>query len=191
MFRLLILCLLSFGLVSGPALAARKAHAIARLVSREGKPVGTVDFATVTRGVLLTFDLHDLPPGPHAIHLHTSGNCDAKSAFTAAGPILTLIPGKQHGFLAEGGPEAGDLPNQFAGADGRLHASTLTSAFSLGNGKRSIFDRDGVAVIVDARGDDYRTQPLGNAGDRIACGVVMRTVGPAARKKPGALSQKH
>ena len=191
MFRLLILCLLSFGLVSGPALAARKAHAIARLVSREGKAVGTVDFATVTRGVLITFDLHDLAPGPHAIHLHTSGNCDTKSAFTAAGPILTLIPGKQHGFLAEGGPEAGDLPNQFAGADGRLHASTLTSAFSLGNGKRSIFDRDGVAVIVDARGDDYRTQPLGNAGDRIACGVVMRTVGPAARKKPGALSQKH
>ncbi len=59
------------GLVS-PAHAARKAHAIARLVSREGKPVGTVDFATVTRGVLITFDLHDLPPGPHAIHLqHT------------------------------------------------------------------------------------------------------------------------
>ncbi|HZQ40359.1 MAG TPA: superoxide dismutase family protein [Rhizomicrobium sp.] len=186
MFRPLILCVLALGLVSEPAMAARKAHAIARLVGRESKPVGMVDFATVTRGVLITFDLHDLPPGPHGIHLHTSGNCDAKSAFTAAGPILTLIPGKQHGFLAEGGPEAGDLPNQFAGADGRLHASTLTSAFSLGNGKRSIFDRDGVAVIVDARGDDYRTQPLGNAGDRIACGVVIRTVGPATRRKPGA-----
>ena len=191
MFRLLILCLLALGLVSPPALAARKAHAVARLVSREGKPMGTVDFATVTRGVLVTFDLHDLTPGPHAIHLHTSGNCDAKTGFTAAGPILTLTPGKQHGYLAEGGPEAGDLPNQFAGADGRLHASTLTSAFSLGNGKRSIFDRDGVAVIVDARGDDYRTQPLGNAGDRIACGVVIRTVGPAPRRKPGAQPPKH
>jgi len=150
-----------------------------------------VDFATVTRGVLVTFDLHDLTPGPHAIHLHTSGNCDAKTGFTAAGPILTLIPGKQHGYLAEGGPEAGDLPNQFAGTDGRLHASTLTSTFSLGNGKRSIFDRDGVTVIVDARGDDYRTQPLGNAGDRIACGVVIRTVGPAPRRKPGAQPPKH
>ena len=79
---------MTLGLVS-PALAARKAHAIARLVSREGKPVGTVDFATVTRGILVTFDLHDLPPGPHAIHLHTSGNCDAKTGFTAAEPILT------------------------------------------------------------------------------------------------------
>ena len=171
LLAVLLLCL--------PAQAAQKAHAIARLTNLEGKPVGAAEFAALNHGVLITFDLHDLSPGAHAIHLHTSGNCDAKSGFTAAGPILTLIPGKQHGYLAEGGPEAGDLPNQFAGADGHLHASVLTSGFGLGNGKRSIFDRDGVAIIVDARGDDYRTQPLGNAGTRIACGVVMRTVAPA------------
>jgi len=167
-----------------PAQAAQKARAVARLTGLDGKPVGSAEFAALNHGVLITFDLHDLPPGAHAIHLHTSGNCDAKSGFTAAGPILTLAPGKLHGFLAQGGPEAGDLPNQFAGADGRLHASVVTNAFSLGNGKKSIFDRDGVALIVDARGDDYRTQPLGNAGDRIACGVVRRTVGPAARMWP-------
>jgi Cu-Zn family superoxide dismutase len=167
------------------AQAAQKAHAIAHLKDRDGKPVGMVDFAAVNRGVLVTFDLHDLAPGAHGIHLHTSGNCDAKSGFTAAGPILTLVPGKQHGYLAEGVPEAGDLPNQFAGADGHLHASVVANGFGLGNGKRSIFDHDGVAIIVDARADDYRTQPLGNAGDRIACGVVMRTAGPKARhKKP-------
>lgn len=181
--RLPILCVVALCLASAPALAARKAHAVARLVNRDGKPAGTIDFATVNRGVLITFDLQGLAPGAHAIHLHTAGNCDAKTGFTAAGPILTLIPGKQHGYLAEGGPMAGDLPTQFAGADGRLKASTLTSAFSLGNGKRSLFDRDGVSVIVKARGDDYRTQPLGNAGDRIACGVVIRTVGPAPRPK--------
>jgi Cu-Zn family superoxide dismutase len=177
---LLVLGLLALGLAT-PAAAASKAHAIARLVNLAGKPAGTADFATVNRGVLITFDLTGLPPGPHAIHLHATGNCDAKSGFTKAGPILTLVPGKQHGFLADGGPMAGDLPNQFAGADGRLHASVLTNAFGLGNGKRSIFDRDGVSIIVDARGDDYRTQPLGNAGDRIACGVVIRTRGPAPR----------
>jgi Cu-Zn family superoxide dismutase len=183
-FRCILMALAVLAVV-GPARAAPKAHAIARLKALDGKPVGTADFATVNRGVLITFDLHDLAPGAHAIHLHTSGNCDAKSAFTAAGPILTLIPGKQHGYLAEGGPEAGDLPNQFAGADGKLHASVITTGFGLGNGKRSIFDRDGVAIIVDARGDDYRTQPLGNAGERIACGVVIRTAGPKARhKKP-------
>jgi len=167
---------------STPATAALKAKAIARLASLEGKPIGTVDFAALGHGVLITFDLHDLPPGAHGIHLHTSANCDAKSGFTAAGPILSLAPGKKHGYLAEGGPETGDLPNQFAGADGHLHASVVTTSFSLGNGKKSIFDRDGVSVIVDQRGDDYRTQPLGNAGNRIACGVVIRTRAPAVWK---------
>jgi Cu-Zn family superoxide dismutase len=166
-----------------PALAAAKAHAVARLVGPEGKALGNVEFSAVNHGVLIVLDLRDLPPGAHGIHLHVSGNCDAKSGFTKAGPILSLTPGKLHGMLAEGGPLTGDLPNQFAGADGRLHASVVTNGFTLGNGKKSIFDRDGVSLIVDERADDYRTQPLGNAGARIACGVVMRTVGPASRKR--------
>jgi superoxide dismutase, Cu-Zn family len=181
MTRHFVLSLLALLLLCPPAGAAQKARAVARLASLQGKPLGTVEFSALSHGVLITFDLHDLTPGAHGIHLHTSGNCDAKTGFTASGPILSLAAGKQHGYLAEGGPRTGDLPNQFAGADGRLHASVVTNSFSLGNGKRSIFDRDGVAVIVDARGDDYRTQPLGNAGDRIACGVITRTVGPAPR----------
>ena len=180
--RLLAGWLLPVLLVSAlPAQAALKAKAVAKLSGLDGKPRGTATFEALNRGVLITFDLFDLPPGPHGIHLHTSGNCNAKIGFTAAGPILSLAPGKRHGYLAEDGPMAGDLPNQFAGADGRLRASVETGSFSLGNGKRSIFDRDGVALIVDARADDYRTQPLGNAGDRIACGVVVRVRGPAPR----------
>jgi len=184
MTRLTSLLLGTLLLLCIPADAAQKAKAIARLAGLDGKPRGSVAFEALNHGVLITFDLHDLPPGAHAIHLHTSGNCNAKTGFTAAGPILTLVPGKRHGYLAEGGPVAGDLPNQFAGADGRLHASVETGSFSLGNGKKSIFDRDGVALIVDARADDYRTQPLGNAGNRIACGVVVRTRGPAVWKGP-------
>jgi Cu-Zn family superoxide dismutase len=182
-----LLPLLLSGLVLGApasALAAQKAHAVAHLSDRQGKPVGSADFRAMKRGLLIEFDLHDLPPGAHAIHIHTSGNCDAKTAFTSAGPIVSLQPGKTHGYLSDTGPLSGDLPNQFASADGRLHASILTGAFSLGNGKRSLFDRDGAALIVDARGDDYRTQPLGNAGDRIACGVIIRTIGPAKRRRP-------
>jgi Cu-Zn family superoxide dismutase len=166
-----------------PALAAAKAHAVARLAGLDGKALGSADFSAVNHGVLIVFDLHDLPPGPHGIHLHVSGDCDAKSGFTRAGPILSLMPGKLHGMLAQGGSMTGDLPNQFAGADGHLHASVETNAFTLGNGKKSIFDHDGVSLILDERADDYRTQPLGNAGARIACGVVMRTVGPASRKR--------
>ena len=130
MTRVFTVSLLALALLGVPAGAAQKARAIARLASLEGKPLGTVEFSAVNRGVLITFDLHDLAPGAHGIHLHTSGNCDPKTGFTAAGPILTLIPGKQHGYLAEGGPEAGDLPTQFAGEDGKLHASVLTSAFT-------------------------------------------------------------
>ncbi len=166
-----------------PALAAAKAHAVARLAGLDGKALGGADFSAVYHGVLIVLDLHDLPPGPHGVHLHVSGNCDAKSGFTKAGPILSLTPGKLHGYLAEGGPMTGDPPNQFAGTDARLHASMVTNAFTLGNGKKSIFDRDGISLILDERADDYRTQPLGNAGARVACGVVMRTIGPASRKR--------
>jgi Cu-Zn family superoxide dismutase len=179
-FPMLSLAALVFALSAAPASA--KPRAIAHLKGLDGKPMGTVTFLTVNRGVLVEFDLTGLPPGPHGIHLHVSGNCDPKTGFTSAGPILSLGPvTRKHGFLAEGGPLAGDLPNQFAGADGHLHAATLTNGFGLGNGKRSIFDRDGVAVIVDQRGDDYRSQPMGEAGSRIACGVVIRTQGPLPR----------
>lgn len=169
--------------LSFPAMpASAKPRAIAHLKMLDGKPAGTVIFSAVNRGVLVEFDLTGLPPGPHGIHLHVAGNCDPKTGFTSAGPILGLGPvQRKHGFLAEGGPLAGDLPNQFAGADGHLHAQTLINSFALGNGKRSIFDRDGVAIIVDQRGDDYRSQPMGESGARIACGVIVRTQGPLPR----------
>lgn len=177
---LLALVAMTLPLLAAPASA--KPRAVAHLKTLDGKPAGTVTFATVNRGVLVEFDLAGLPPGPHGIHLHVSGNCDPKTGFTSAGPILGLGPViRKHGLLAEGGPLAGDLPNQFASADGHLHAATLTSGFGLGNGKRSIFDRDGVAIIVDQRGDDYRSQPMGESGARIACGVIVRTQGPLPR----------
>lgn len=171
---------------AAPFQVAPRAHAVAKIKGLDGKLLGTADFSAINNGVLIVLDLQGLPPGPHGVHLHASGNCDAKSGFTKAGPILTLDPKRRHGYLAKGGPLAGDLPNQFAHSDGRLKASMVTTAFTLGNGKRSIFDRDGVAIILNKRGDDYRTQPLGNAGDRIACGVVVRTVHPAARRRTAA-----
>jgi superoxide dismutase, Cu-Zn family len=167
-------------LAAAPAWA--RPHAVAHLKDLDGKAVGIATFSTVARGVLIEFDLNGLPPGPHGMHLHGAGNCDAKTGFTSAGPVLQVgAVIRKHGYLADGGPEGGDLPNQFAGVDGRLHASVIANGFALGNGKRSIFDHDGVALIVDQRGDDYRTQPLGNAGARIACGVVVRTEGPLPR----------
>ena len=182
---------LCLSLLAGPSLAApaRKARAVAKMSGLDGTALGTVDFAQTGHGVLITFDLHGLRPGAHAIHVHTSGNCDAKVKFTSAGPHFSPEPTKNHGFLTKGGPHPGDLPNQFADAQGNLHASTITNMFSLGNGKKSIFDRDGASIIVHAKADDYVSQPAGNSGDRVACGVIVRTVGPAARK--GAKRNAH
>jgi Cu-Zn family superoxide dismutase len=162
--------------------AATKARAIAKLTGVDGTPAGTATFVATSHGVLIQFDLKGLTPGAHAIHIHTSGNCDTKVAFNSAGPHFSPEPNKMHGYLAEHGAHAGDLPNQFAAADGTLHASVISNAFSLGNGKKSIFDRDGASIVVHAKADDYVSQPAGNAGDRVACGVIIRTVGPGTRK---------
>jgi superoxide dismutase, Cu-Zn family len=180
----IIAAALCLSLMAGPSLAAsaRKAHAIAKMGGLDGATLGTVDFAQTNHGVLITFDLHGLSPGAHAIHVHTSGNCDAKVKFTSAGPHFSPEPTKNHGFLVKGGPHPGDLPNQFADAQGNLHAATITNMFSLGNGKKSIFDRDGAAIVVHAKAEDYVSQPAGNSGDRVACGVIVRTVGPASHK---------
>ncbi|HEY4941479.1 MAG TPA: superoxide dismutase family protein [Rhizomicrobium sp.] len=170
-------------ILSPPALAAAsKARAIAKLVGSDGAPAGTATFTATSHGVLIQFDLKGLSPGAHAIHIHTSGNCDPKVAFTSAGPHFSPEPNRMHGYLSPHGVHAGDLPNQFAASDGTLHASVISNAFSLGNGKKSIFDRDGASIVVHARADDYVSQPAGNAGDRVACGVIMRTVGPGTRK---------
>jgi Cu-Zn family superoxide dismutase len=172
---------LTFAL-SGPAHpATSKARAVARMIDLNGQPVGTVSFAATSHGVLMQFELKGLSPGAHAIHIHTSGNCDPKTQFTTAGPHFSPEP-KMHGYLAEHGIHAGDLPNQFAANDGVLRATEISNAFSLGNGKKSIFDKDGAAIIVHAKADDYFSQPAGDSGDRVACGVIVRTAAPGSRR---------
>jgi len=170
--------------VEGAEAAASKARAVANLKSMSGEGAGTIAFAATSHGVLIQYDPKGLSTGAHAIHIHTSGNCDPKVGFTSAGPDLTFDATKMHGYFAQHGPHAGDLPNEFAAADGTLKASVIWNGFSLGNGKKSIFDRDGASIIVNARGDDYVSQPSGNSGDRVACGVIMRTVGPSSRNGP-------
>jgi Cu-Zn family superoxide dismutase len=177
------LCISTLTASASPGYAASsKAHAIANLVARDGRPIGTADFSATPHGVLIELNLRGLPPGAHSIQIHTSGNCDRKVAFTSAGPDLSSGPDRLHGLLAPHGGREGDLPNEFAASDGTLHASVITNSISLGNGKKTIFDADGASIIVHAKADDYITQPSGNSGDRIACGVIVRTVGPSTRK---------
>lgn len=170
-----------------PADAVSQAHA--KLIALSGKQIGQATFVQTSHGVLIEITARGLPPGAHAVMIHTTASCDPKTRFTSAGPDLSFEPGKPHGYLAKGGPRAGDLPNQFAAADGALRASMITNAFSLGNGRKSVFDRDGASLIVHAMADDYSGQPDGNSGARLACGTIIRTVGPGVRK--GASRRAH
>lgn len=163
-----------------------KAHAAAKLIGLDGNELGSAELSQTGRGVLIALDLHGTPPGAHGVHIHAVGACDPKTHFASAGPHLSLDPQilapRAHGYFAKGGPDDGDLPNQFAASDGTLRASTITNAFTLGNGGKSIFDRDGASIVIDARPDDYSSQPAGNSGEPIVCGVIVRTVVPGAHK---------
>lgn len=196
MHRLAIasLCLVaSMVCVVETSAAAQKARATASIVGLDGKPRGQVNFRATGGGVLIEIFLKGLPPGVHALAIHASGKCDAKNKFASAGPHFSSDPKKQHGYMAKGGSHAGDLPNQVAASDGSLRASIITRQFSLGTGKKSIFDNDGAAFVVHVRGDDYMSQPAGNSGDRLACGVIKRIGAPPARRtatKPGTVRHK-
>ena len=157
--------------------------ASARIIDTAGHPAGEANLKAAPHGVLIEIAVKGLVPGPHAVLLHAKGACDPGNAFASAGPVFDFAQPRPHGYFARGGPKPGDLPVQFAGPDGTLHAAIYTTAFALGDGKRSIFDADGVSIIVHAASDDYQTQPDGRAGARLACGTILRA--------PGAKKQKH
>lgn len=142
----------------------------ARLTFANGLPAGTATLWSDASGLRIAVAAVGMTAGAHGFHLHTTGKCEAPG-FTSAGGHLN--PGnRKHGALAPGGAHLGDLPNLQIGANG---SGTATEAIAGGTGALgAIFDADGTAVVVHAAADDYRTDPTGNAGDRIACGVLKR-----------------
>lgn len=164
------------------AAAAAGPTASARMIDTAGRPAGEAHFRAAPHGVLIELRVAGLSPGPHAVLIHTNGACDPKTGFASAGPVLDFELGRPHGYFAKGGPKPGDLPVQFAATDGTLHASFYSTAISLGDGRRSIFGRDGVSLIVHAASDDYVTQPDGRAGARLACGTIIRAAQSRKRK---------
>ena len=144
--------------------------ASAALKGVDGADAGTVTFTEGSAGVLLKFAIKGLPPGPHAAHIVEKGVCEAD--FSSAGGIHNPL-GAKHGLLAEEGPMAGDLPNIYAAADGTLQAELLSPAISLNTeADDGLFDADGAAIVILENADDYQTEPDGDAGKRIACGVI-------------------
>lgn len=154
---------------SGATAAAGATTAAAAMKDSAGHDLGTLTLADTTGGILVTGTLHGLPPGEHAIHVHTVGQCQAP--FTSAGGHWNPT-GRQHGSQNPNGPHFGDLPNITVGKDSSVTVHAVTPGGTLRGGANALLDGDGAAVVVHASADDHRTDPAGNAGARIACGVA-------------------
>jgi Cu-Zn family superoxide dismutase len=148
------------------------AGATAELKDREGQTIGQAKLTETPHGVLISLNLDRAPAGERAFHIHQVGRCDPPT-FESAGGHLNPT-GAQHGFLQAKGPHAGDMPNVHVPKDGRLTVETLARGVTLQGGKNSLLDADGSALVMHAKPDDYRTDPAGAAGDRIACGLIQK-----------------
>jgi superoxide dismutase, Cu-Zn family len=146
---------------------------LAELRNASGQPVGTARFTQAGNVVRILVETTALPPGAHAVHVHAVGKCDPPD-FTSAGPHFNPT-GKQHGALNPAGSHAGDLPNLTVAPDGNGRMETTTEQLTLGSGPTTVWDADGSALIIHASPDDFKTDPTGNAGARIACGVLVKT----------------
>lgn len=165
-----LLCLSAVGAALALPAQAQSQTARATLKDAQGKEVGAVELVQVTSGVLLRMALKGAPAGERAFHIHAVGKCEAP--FTSAGPHFNPA-GHKHGLEAKEGSHAGDMPNLHIPASGDLVIEIANPMVTLAKGQpNSLFDADGSAIVIHAGKDDYKSDPAGNAGDRIICGVI-------------------
>jgi Cu-Zn family superoxide dismutase len=158
------------GLLCASAAFGQSAHA--DILNAQGQKIGTAQVRPSGSGVRIDVNVSQLKPGLHGIHVHNVGNCEGPD-FTTAGPHFNPTS-KKHGKDNPEGPHAGDLLNLRVNAGGVGKASLLDPNATLGEGPNSLFHDGGAALVIHADTDDYKTDPAGNSGARIACGVIQK-----------------
>ncbi|MFM9828021.1 MAG: superoxide dismutase family protein [Sphingomonas sp.] len=152
---------------AGRALAAR-GSATATLADANGKIVGTATATSVKEGLRVTMSASQLSQGQHGVHIHAVGQCDAPGFMTAGGHWNPT--GAKHGAHNPAGPHEGDLPNMIVGKDGRGSLGVVIPGGTI----EGLLDADGATLVIHAAADDLVTDPSGNSGARVACGVFGR-----------------
>lgn len=162
----------------GSAIGADSVTAVsarAELRDSSGAVVGLATLEEETGVVSITVNVEGVTPGEHGVHIHAVGQCEAQgeSPFESAGGHFNP-DSTEHGLENPAGPHAGDLPNMTVAESGAGSLTASSDRFTLSDGERSLFDADGAAVVVHADPDDMMSDPAGNAGARMACGVLER-----------------
>ena len=154
--------------------AVAQAPVATQIKAADGKVLGEATFREGPTGVLLQVKIAGLTPGWHGMHFHAMGDCSDPKFEKAGSHINHAEMKKPHGLLNAGGPDMGDLPNIYINADGTGQAQAFSSLVSWksGGARPALADADGSALVFHANADDHTTQPIGGAGDRVACAVI-------------------